>query len=439
MIKQIEQVVGFPVSEEILEKAKNNFTRVFQETLCKISIDHLCTSILLQKFKRIVSFTEVPIAGVSLDFCPNLHINPLSFTYSYNQETKEYEETTLKWRVGVILHECEHISRLHLVRFKEQGNNFKLGNYAADFSINTRLLDKLQDNKNFRGLYHTDFGWKGDMSYEYYYERLKELQDKNKKGKNGESGQENSGKGSSQGLEGMENPQSEGHKVWNGKSGLSNEEKKNTLKKILQDTVDEYENVYKGKLAGTSSAHYLESIEKLSSRQVSWRTETRIFTKSVNQKRGKKSWTKRNRRFPFRKPGTKRLKTARIACIIDTSGSMSNKALSVIMGELESLHRRGVVIEIIQADTEVKSHDTLKLGGRLKDKLTIEGRGGTAYDAPIKYAKGLNPDGIIYFGDMDCWDKPENPQIPFLWVSVRGTERPGPFGKMIKIDESEMK
>jgi predicted metal-dependent peptidase len=64
---------------------------------------------------------------------------------------------------------------------------------------------------------------------------------------------------------------------------------------------------------------------------------------------------------------------------------------------------------------------------------SFKGRGGTYYGVAIQKAVELKVDGIVYLGDGDCADTPEDPKKPFLWAFVRGKTKPAEFGKLIEI------
>jgi predicted metal-dependent peptidase len=99
--------------------------------------------------------------------------------------------------------------------------------------------------------------------------------------------------------------------------------------------------------------------------------------------------------------------------------------------EMEAIHKCGVKITVIEADCDVKNVYEFDS----KKQPDFKGRGGTAYNGPIKHAKSLKVDGILYFGDGDCADRPEDPKIPFLWALVRNSPAPADFGKVIRIQD----
>ena len=87
----------------------------------------------------------------------------------------------------------------------------------------------------------------------------------------------------------------------------------------------------------------------------------------------------------------------------------------------------------IHADSEVKKVD--KLTAKNKLKAERHGNGGTAYGPALKKCVELKCTAIVYLGDMDCADIPENPQIPVLWVTAGNTIKPGNFGQIIVLEK----
>lgn len=140
-----------------------------------------------------------------------------------------------------------------------------------------------------------------------------------------------------------------------------------------------------------------------------------------------------NRRYGLSQPGKKKKREISIGFCLDSSGSVSDsqyqKALSVV---LSAIPHCGVVY-VIDADCQVQDVQKVRKGGRLK--LTRVGGGGTAYQPAITKCVELNPDIIIYCGDMDSADTPVNPGIPFLWLILGEGKPPADFGEIIRISE----
>jgi len=99
-----------------------------------------------------------------------------------------------------------------------------------------------------------------------------------------------------------------------------------------------------------------------------------------------------------------------------------------------SISKSTAVTYLIQADCEVKDIKVIK-GAAKKGTLTNrQGYGGTAYGPAIEAAKKKRVDLIVYFGDGDSADTPNDPGIPFVWVIVGNSQPPGKFGKLIRLE-----
>jgi predicted metal-dependent peptidase len=141
---------------------------------------------------------------------------------------------------------------------------------------------------------------------------------------------------------------------------------------------------------------------------------------------------KLNRRYAHLTPGHKKERELCLALCIDESGSMSEEWLGKIYDQIQQLLTSQGLLHIIHADCEVAAVETLKKGDRFN--FVRRSNGGTAYDPAIKKAVELNVDAIIYFGDMDTADTPEDPGIPVLWITTSNNiTKPGNFGEMVRL------
>ena len=116
----------------------------------------------------------------------------------------------------------------------------------------------------------------------------------------------------------------------------------------------------------------------------------------------------------------------------DSSGSVSDEDYAKFMDEIMDIQKHCSKVYLIQADCEVNKVETLTK----KTKLNREraGYGGTAYTPALNKCKELGCDAILYFGDMDCADNPENPNIPLMWVIVGNQNPPATFGSSIRLN-----
>ena len=134
------------------------------------------------------------------------------------------------------------------------------------------------------------------------------------------------------------------------------------------------------------------------------------------------------------KPGLTKKYKGKIAVCVDTSGSMSDEDLTRCYAEIHKISQTTPVeIVVIEADSNISR--VYKFDA--KKKPSFSGRGGTAYQPAIDKAVELKVDGIMYLGDMDAFDTPTDPKLPFMWVIVGASENvkpPANFGKVMHID-----
>lgn len=140
-----------------------------------------------------------------------------------------------------------------------------------------------------------------------------------------------------------------------------------------------------------------------------------------------------NKRYNFDVPGYKRIKELTLALCIDESGSMGDEDIAKVAYQILELLSKAGTLHLIHADCQITNIETYKKGDEFSYKRTSGG--GTAYDPALQKAKELEVDGIVYFGDMDTADVPEDPGIPVLWVTTSSNmNRPGGFGEIVRLN-----
>lgn len=324
------------------------------------------------------------------------------FTQTFYFNTAFIDKLPLNELVGLIKHECLHALFKH-VPFKEKLKDHKMWNIAMDICINQYIeempktectpehLEKLIEKPVERFKDHI-----------YYYNLLIENKDKIP--------------------ESMET--SDDHKEGEEFQSADKQEIDAVLREQLMDTL---------KRAGagnvpTACQHILN--ELLKAPALSWKRLLRNFvSKSVAVDR-KLTRKKPHRRFGLDQPGVKKKRRIVIGVPIDSSGSVSDELYVEFLAELQSIVKNVGKAYFIDADCEI--HDVQKLSGNKKIDMKRIGCGGTAYNPALKKCKELNCDVIVYMGDGDCADKPENPNIPVLWVLPNNNcLNPSDFGKVL--------
>lgn len=169
--------------------------------------------------------------------------------------------------------------------------------------------------------------------------------------------------------------------------------------------------------------------------KVSWKQQLRNIVASARSIKNKSTRLKANRRFELEHPGKKKERQLIVGVCTDSSGSVSDEAYSAFMNEIHHLSKQTSITYLIQADCEVQKIDVIK-GGKAKAGVlgNRKGYGGTAYQPAIDACLKRKCDVIIYFGDMDSADTPDDPKVPFIWVRVGKSQPPGNFGRVVDLD-----
>ena len=371
---------------------------------------------------RISKSDKVPSAGVSITDKINLF---------YNEEW--IESLDLIDVVKVLKHECGHILQEHIIRAKQIGivnsELHKRFNLATDATINTHdlvptvekiggvtvdtLNEKLKqmiDEANAKDKGSRKFSpmKEGEIA-EYYYNKINEFAEENS-----DILPEGNGFGDTM----------DDHSTWEESEG--NEEMQ---KEVARQAVNESVKSCGG--IGNVPGDIASLVAELNKSQVNWKQQLRQFY--VNTLKSTKLATRkrRNRRYGILQPGVKKKPELHLGLCVDTSGSVSDEELALFWEEMKAIYSCGVKITVIEADCVVQN--VYEFEG--KKTPEFRGRGGTSYNPAIKKALELKVDGILYCGDFDTADTPENPKKPFLWVGVRKSPPPADFGKVIYLGD----
>jgi len=343
---------------------------------------------LLQAARRIPDPNLPAAAGVNVTDGINLYYNPLKWGQLSPTE-----------QVAVLEHEVMHIVFDHVLKSRHDGLNPKMWNFAVDMVVNQYIVG-LPD-----WVVTCDkFGLPRGENAEWYYAKLQKMSEdkKDKAGGNVVDDHSKWGEGSAQ-----DNPEG--------------------ARALVDDAIKTAENRAG---AGNIPQHLQSLLNNYGKSTISWKTVLRQFVYASINSNKKKTRKRVNRRYGTIYPGKKKDVYAHIAVAMDTSGSVSEDSLNQYLKELNAIHRAlPIKLTMIQADcvvTDVSEFDP-------KKKITISGRGGTAYQPAFDKAKELKVDACIYFGDMDCADTPIKPRYPVLWATVQGGTPPVKWGKVISV------
>lgn len=366
---------------------------------------------------------KVPIAGVMVTSRVVLMINPV-----------EFNPLPLKVQVGILLHECYHIIHDHMSRSKKVSKKFnKALNIAADRAINEQLAYLTKNNqvvavipdeltnskgekikpvtkKNFQAQYKDKKVLDG-QDMEYYYQFLKE---------NAEQGE-----GDGEGDFGGDMDTIDDHSHW--ADGNGNEE---VTKEIIKKSMEKAANKAQGRVPADVQA----ILDQMNKSTVSWQSVLQRFIAKCTENNIDSSRKRLNRRYGVVHPGTIKRPKLRLGVAIDSSGSVGDEYLNQFLAELKKIHARGVEIKVVIADSAVNAIFEY----HPKKKITIGGRGGTAFQPAIDVLDKADVDAIVYMTDGECSEE-LTIKKPILWALCPSYTTPNGAkpNQIIKITEKK--
>ncbi len=434
-------------TEELVLKETPKYSKgEVLESMSKIAIDMIMESnykfyfYVLNTLKKHVTL-GVPTAGVSLvngssddiiDFCVNFYVNP-NFYMDLDENKK----------LGLFVHEMLHIVNRHIISNKDYSDH-QLFNIAADMCINQYIK---KDDLPEGGIFIDDYIAKGMPLYKhestnYYYNMLKELEDKHERGG---SGGTLSGVDTQDAYDHHKKYRNEelhihkSHDGWKITDKYGNEiieAHRKALEEMLGATIDEI--VKDAKNMGIVPAGLEALLDELykPAPDFAWKRMLRLFANNSKKTYLKTTMKRRSKRYGTI-PGIKIKRKQHLMVAIDTSGSVPDAELSKFFAEIYHIYRAGASITIVECDAAISKVWEYK--GRAPK--TITGRGGTSFDEPIELAKKLRPDGLIYFTDGECYPPQGDPNCRTMWVvtssgeSIEKMKEDGFKGIMAKMSE----
>jgi predicted metal-dependent peptidase len=169
---------------------------------------------------------------------------------------------------------------------------------------------------------------------------------------------------------------------------------------------------------------------------VDWRAILREFIEHTAP--SDYSWTSPNRRHianGLYLPGIVKENIGPLAVAVDTSGSIDGALLAAFAKELNAIasEAKPEFITVLYCDASVQSSETFSPD----DEIVMHpaGGGGTrfapVFDAISKWEQP--PVALIYFTDLDCSDRPTEPEFPVLWATDLAVTADGPFGQTVRL------
>lgn len=339
-----------------------------------------------------VSYSDksIPTAAVKLDNQGIMMLfNPEFLT------TLTFEELQ-----AVIEHETLHLLFDHLKEFGDKSRNKMLANIAMDLAINQYIENLPKGACTVKGMNkQLKLKMLPEQTWEYYYAQLEKAKDKIQK------------------TVSIDEHLEQGHKL-----------DKNMSKAILKQAVDSAIKASNGVLP----KEVLKVYDNLNSQSVlPWQQILANFVSRSVSSSTQSTRKRSNRRFGLDQPGRKKKRELTLGVCVDSSGSISDDQYSAFLTEIVRISKTAQKTYLVEADCVVQSVQTIKKNKQVP--MTRKGCGGTAYQPAITKCLELKCDAIIYFGDFDSSDTPVNPGVPFLWVGVGSSKKPGDFGQEVRL------
>ncbi len=316
-------------------------------------------------------------------------------------------------QTAILEHEIRHITNGH-VYFLDRlsGKIHIIANLAMDMAINGGISGLPANCVN-----HHDFGFDGGLSCEEYYQLLMTyFLDKLKKQLQSMKGQNGDGKGSESGLSDDFEQKSQDdqlreivNKIMEEKgldqmddhSKLKGDEVPRSLvERIINEALDSAQK------AGKEPGNVEQELSWMKSNQINWKKRLRNIIDKGTLPSEDYRWTKNKTSKRYKSvPGIQKdLINANIAAIIDTSGSMTDRSLSLMFGEINRVKQYTDKIKVIEFDVGISDEHEWDF----REKVKIVGRGGTTINKEMvdilndkyrKYFKVLFTDGFINFDE----------------------------------------
>ncbi len=376
---------------------------------------------------------KVPTAAVSLT-PQGLHliVNPEFFMKSLKKDE----------RVAVIKHEALHLLFRHLYRPLIQPGDPKLFNIAADLVVNQHVAPWPLPDMAVTLREFPDMGLEANQTLEWYYEKFQALNQAMKAGKS--TGAPRSEEALRQALG---EPQQGDHSFWYagggegfGGSGSGAPALTEGLRQALEADLERHllraRDHAASKGWGNLPAEIRSELDAIAERrkpQIDWKRTLRLFASSGYRTEVVATNRRMSKRFGTF-PGIRIRRKQRLAVVIDTSGSISDKVLEVFFREIHGIWKNDAEVIVIECDAQV--HRSYPYQG--KTPAAPKGGGGTAFDPALEWVRDPSHgpfDACIYLTDGYAAEPETRTRCPLLWV-VTADGKAGAhlkFGRVIQL------
>jgi predicted metal-dependent peptidase len=201
---------------------------------------------------------------------------------------------------------------------------------------------------------------------------------------------------------------------------------------------------------GTGKGLLQRALDRFAKPQVNWKNELRrIIGKMLSKDEeyfGKKKYLHRDEYIYGDRPNERELKSAIMP--VDTSGSMGDDELRLILGEVYGIIRSKKIrrTEVVYFDHGIQGHDIVKNPPRF-DWSKAKGGGGTSFVEPMaliakEYKAGKLELAVFCtdgYGDQETLTSKVKFDKRFVWLIINNPGFKAPFGKVVHITTKNSK
>jgi predicted metal-dependent peptidase len=402
----------------------------------RFSLDaHLINLMMTEPF-----FSKVlrPITKVRTDEIPTAGVLAKDGDIRMWWNPKFLASLTSKQVKGLLKHECYHLVFEHTTTRRHEPHI--VWNYATDLAINS-LIDEeelpeggLIPGKAFKALTEEDktkmgpeavkryelvsakiAGFPKEMSAEWYFARLMEDEDVKEalEGSPGGEGDGEPGEGGAPGLPGS----MDSHDGWDEMSAGDREYLKQKIKQSIEKAVKECDATGGW---GSVGAKCQKQIRAMISNEIPWQSVIKKFCGMIRRAHRRSSVKRLHRKYPGIHPGMQKGYTASIYVYIDQSGSVGEKELQLLFGELGSL-AKNIAFTTFHFDTSVDENSKTEWKKGRIPPVHRTRHGGTCFNAVAEHAAAnkKDMDGYLILTDGYAPD-PGPSRIKRGWVITPG-------------------
>lgn len=327
----------------------------------------------------------IPTAAVTSDM--EILWNP-QFFLGLPKETRKF----------ILLHEIEHIARLHMLRVGTREH--KRWVYACDYEINLAQADEGLTYEGTQPLISEQFR---GMTAEEIYEHL-ENDEQDKSDSNGSWGD------GSPDVQQGDHENDDGH----ADQGLTQAQASKIINAVAKAVQSE-------KISGYTTEK-TAAVETILNRFLKPSLDWNKFLRRYMTDKLKKqlTWKRRNKRFPGIYLPTHRQDKKGLTNIIfylDTSGSITDKMVEIFNSEVKYVfeHFQPKSLNVVQFDTEIRHEIQYNRGTRIK-QMTVSGRGGTSLHCVHEHIIKTRPNIVVVLSDLECLPMQRINGQEILWI-----------------------